>query len=177
MTNYNVILDLSATHGTQPSKVRQVQNPTASGTTAPAINPGEPVAATLGNQYATPLATSKPIVGTDFVFGISDDTSTESGGNDGIVHVQPIDPKAVYLCNANSAVNVTTQTLYNALVGKRVVFSKSAANNTGIYTVLGTDSANNGLVIENCDIIANPGKIAFSFRLGTAYNAMASGTT
>lgn len=161
---------MSASHGTHPSKLRQVQNPTASGTTAPAINPGEPVAATLGNQYATPLATSKPVVATDFLFGISDDTSTESGSNDGSVHVQPIDPKAIYLCNATTPSNVATQALYNALVGHRVLFTKSAANNTGIYTVGTSDSSTSGLVIENMDVIANPGKIAFSFRVGTAYN-------
>ena len=170
MTNNNVTLDLSATHGTQPSKVRQVQNPTASSVTAPAINPGEPVAATLGGQYATPLATSKPVVATDYLYGISDDTSTESGSNDGIVHVQPIDSKAIYLCNATTPANVATQALYNALVGHRVLFTKSAANNTGNYTVGTSDSSTSGLVIENMDVIANPGKIAFSFREGLAYN-------
>lgn len=168
---YDIIQAATSQPGTQPAKPRQVQNPTASSVTAPAINPGEPVAATLGNQYATSLATNKPVVATDYMFGISEDYSSESGSNDGIVHVSPIDTNVMYLCNANSAVNISTQTLYNALVGKRVLFSKSAANNTGKYTVLGTDSATNGLVIENNDIIANPGKICFSVRGGAAYNA------
>jgi hypothetical protein len=170
MSLYNVIADATSGVGTKPSKVRQVQNPTASGVTAPAINPGEPVAATLGNQYATPLATNKPVVATDYMYGISEDYSTENGGNDGVVHVTPIDPNVIYLCNAKVASGVATQALYNALVGARVLFDKSAANNTGVYTVLVADGSTHGLVIENNDIIANPGKIAFSIRSGVAYN-------
>jgi hypothetical protein len=170
MALYDITADASAVIGTNPSKVRLVQNPTASSVTAPAINPGEPVAATLGSNYATSLATSKPVVATDFLFGISEDYSTESGGNDGIVHVQPIDQKAIYLCNATTPANIATQALYNALIGHRVLFTKSAANNTGKYTVGTSDSSTSGLVIEYNDIIANPGKIAFSFREGLAYN-------
>lgn len=170
MTNYNVILAATAQPGSNPAKVRQVQNPTASSVTAPAINPGEPVAASLGSQYATPLATAKPVVATDFMYGISEGYSTESGANDGTVMVSPIDQNTIYLCSATTLANIATQALYNALVGKRVVFAKSAANNTGIYTVGVADGSTNGLVIENNDIIANPGKIAFSIRNGVAYN-------
>lgn len=170
MSLYNITVGATSQPGTQPAKTRQVQNPTASSVTAPAINPGEPVAASLGSQYATPLATNKPVVATDFMYGISEDYSTESGSNDGIVHVSPIDQNCIYLCNAKVASGVATQTLYNALVGKRVLFDKSAANNTGVYTILVADSSTSGLVIENMDVIANPGKIAFSFRNGVAYN-------
>lgn len=171
MSLYNITVAATSQPGTQPAKSRQVQNPTASGVTAPAINPGEPVAASLGSQYATPLATAKPVVATDFMYGISENYSTESGSNDGSVVVSPIDTNVIYLCNATVASGVATQALYNLLVGKRVVFAKSAANNTGIYTVGVADGSTNGLVIENMDVIANPGKIAFSIRGAVAYNA------
>ena len=170
MTLYNVTMAEPSHAGTSPAKVRLVQNPTGSSVTAPAFAPGEPVGWTLGGPYVIQLVTAAPVIGTTFVAGIAEDYSTESGANDGIVHVSPIDPNTVYLCNANSAVDISTQAKYNALVGKRVTFSKSAANNTGIFTVLGTDGSTYGLVIENSDIIANPGKIAFSFRVGTLYN-------
>lgn len=170
MALYDIILAGSSQVGSGPAKVRQVQNPTASGVTAPAINPGEPVAATLGSQYATPLATSKPVVATDFMYGISEDYSTESGSNDGIVHVVPIDQNRLYYCNATTAANIATQALYNALVGHRVLFTKSAANNTGKYTVGTADTSTSGLVIENSDVLANPGKICFSFRGTLQYN-------
>lgn len=167
---YDIILDASDQVGSGPSKVRQVQNPTASSVTAPAINPGEPVAASLGTQYATPLATAKPVVSTDYMYGVSEDYSTESGSNDGVVHVVPINQNRLYLCNVTTASDINTQAKYNALVGHRVVFTKSAANNTGKYTVNTADGSTNGLVIENSDIVVNPGKICFSFRGTLEYN-------
>lgn len=163
-------MDATANVGSKPSKIRIVQNPNGSSVTAPAISPGEPVAATPGSNYVFPLATSKPVAGTDYISGISEDFSSESGANNGIVHVSPVDPGAIYLCTANNTALIATQTLYNALVGARVTFNKSAANNTGVYTVNLTDGSTNGLVVEYSDVIANPGKVAFSFRVGTLYN-------
>ena len=177
MTAYNVTIAEPSHTGTAPAKVRLVQNATSSSKTAPQFAPGEPVGWTLGGPYVIQLVTAAPVIGTTFVAGIAEDYSTEGTTLDGIVHVSPIDPNTVYLCNADSTVDTTTQAKYNALVGKRVTFSKSAANNTGVFTVLATDSANNGLVIEYNDIIANPGKIAFTFRVGCAYNAYAASTT
>ena len=45
--------------GTRGSRSHQV----VAGGTPPAINAGEPVAKTLGNEYVTALATNKPVVG------------------------------------------------------------------------------------------------------------------
>lgn len=137
----------------------------------PAINPGEPVTKALGQQYVVTCATNKPAVGTDYMAGISMDASTESATVDGSVNVIPVTTGVIYMCAANSAVTITTQAQYNALVGSRVLFSKSAAGNTGIYTVLGTDSTNNGLVIEDLSVTRYPGMIAFSIRNGASYLA------
>lgn len=169
MTLNNVQLAQSEVMGSLPSKRYLVQNPTASSVTAPAINAGEPVAKALASEYVTVLATNKPVVATDFLAGISTDTSTESGSNDGFVNVTPVDCNVVYMCTANNTALIATQALYNALIGARVLFSKSAANNTGVYTVLLSDSSTSGLVVEYNDVIANPGKVAFSFRTGLSY--------
>jgi hypothetical protein len=60
-----------------------------------------------------------------------------------------------------------TQSEYDALVGKRVLIDLT----TGSYTILATDSANNGCVVQPLDISKQPGKVAFSFRDGCNYLA------
>ncbi len=133
----------------------------------PTINEGEPVGYALGQQYAATLATDEPVVGTTFMAGISASASTETASVDGTVQVTPLVPGVVYMAAANSAVTVTTQADYNALVGKRVLFDKTS----DVYTVLGTDGATYGLVIEDLDVTQYPGKIAFSIRTGASYLA------
>ena len=73
----------------------------------------------------------------------------------------------VYICAANAAVDVSTQAKYDALVGKRVKFDKTG----DVYTVLGTDGATFGLVIEDLDALKHVGQIAFSIRAGANYLA------
>ena len=77
---------------------------TQAGGTPPAINAGEPVVRSLGaGQYVTQMATSKPVVGTDYMAGISATTSTETASVDGTVQVTPIVDGESYLFLAYTA--------------------------------------------------------------------------
>lgn len=135
----------------------------------PAINAGEPVSKTLGNQYVITNPTSGQVVNTNFMAGVSTTASSESATADGIVNVTPLQDGQIWLIAPTTAATWNTQAKYNALVGSRVLIQKSAAGNTGVYTILAADSTNNGCVIENLDIFRYPGKVAFSFRSGLAY--------
>lgn len=152
-----------STFGTTGTRRLQV----AADASFPTINEGEPVAKALGAAPATSLATGTPVVGTDFLAGISLSESNESATEAGVVDVLPLTPGTVYICDANSAVDVSTQALYDALVGLRVLFDKTG----DVYTVLGTDGATNGIVIEDLDVSKHEGKIAFSIRAGANYLA------
>ena len=138
----------------------------ASGTTA-SINAGEPVGKALGATVVATLATNKPVVGTDYLAGVSTTTSTETASAAGTVSVQPLDSRTIYLISPNNAAAWDTQAEYNALVGARVLLDKTS----GAYTILATDGANNGCVIEPLDISLYPGKVAFSFRSALFYKA------
>ena len=146
-----------------------VQFAVASGTTA-SINAGEPVAKALGNStgnVVSALATSKPVVGTDYLAGISASKSDETTTAAGKVYVQRLVPGLTYLCAPKTAAPWDTQTEYDALIGARVTFDLTG----GVYTINATDSANNGLTVEPLDIAKYPGKVRFSIRSGTAYYA------
>lgn len=45
---------------------------------ATTINPGEPIAVTLGTATVTAMATNKPVVATDFLAGIATSINTNS---------------------------------------------------------------------------------------------------
>jgi hypothetical protein len=158
-------------HGTRQFQV-------ASSAGAPAINAGEPVLKALGQQYAVTCATSKPVVGTDYILGIStgaagsNGTSTDTTTVAGVVEVKPVDPADVYYIAPLSPTTyfgtgyptTPSQTTYNALVGARVTFNKSAAGNTGTYTLNASDGATNGCVVQDMALINQPSKVAFLFR-------------
>lgn len=131
------------------------------------INAGEPVARALGQQYATPLANNKPVVGTDFIMGIASTTSTQTSTADAFVRVNPMTSKIIYLANPKVPATFATQSAYNALVGDRVLLDLTS----GVYTILATDGSTNGCVIEDLDIAKYPGKVAFSFRDACNYLA------
>lgn len=143
-----------------------------SGGTPPAINAGEPVSKTLGNEYVVTNATSAQVVGTNYLAGISLDNSTETASLNGQITVQDIDPKDTWLIAPAVAATygqgaTQSQSTYNALVGTRVLIQKVS----GVYTILAADSTNNGCVIENLTVADYPGKVAFSFRAGLFYLA------
>ena len=133
----------------------------AAGTVA-SINPGEPVAKALGAAVVASNATVSQVVGTDFLAGISETTSTETAGSAGSVGVTPIVNGVTYLIAPAVAATWDTQAKYDALVGARVLIQKVA----GVYTILAADGATNGCVVQPLDIFKYPGKVAFSFRSG-----------
>lgn len=138
---------------------------------APAINAGEPVSKTLGNQYVITNPTSGQVVATNFLAGIAATTSNETTTADGTVSVTPLQDGQIWLIAPAVAATWNTQAKYNALVGARVLIQKSAAGNTGSYTILASDNSTSGCVVENLDIARYPGKVAFSFRQALAYTA------
>lgn len=144
-----------------------VRHQVAAGGTPPAINAGEMVLKTLGNEYVIPMATNKPVVGTDFVAGISQSASTETASVKGTVDVTPLIPGTIYRINAKVAATFNTQAKYDALVGARVLIDVTG----GVETILAADGATNGCVIENMDITRFPGQVAFSVRAGASYTA------
>lgn len=137
---------------------------------APAINVGEPVSKTLGTQYVITNPTSGQVVATNFLAGVSTSQSTETTALDGYVDVMPIEQSMTWLIAPAVAATWNTQAKYNALVGARVLIQKSTTGNTGVYTILAADGANNGCVVENLNVFTYPGMVAFSFRGGLAYN-------
>lgn len=152
----DIVLYQSGPFGTGAGKVCNVA------AAATAILPGEPVARALGAATVTQMATNKPVVATDFLEGISVDSSTQTASVAGIVHVQPIMQGQIWLISPNVAATWDTQAEYDALVGDRVLLDLTA----GIFTILASDGATSGCVIEPLDISKYPGKVAFSFRDG-----------
>jgi hypothetical protein len=134
------------------------------------INPGEPVTKALGNTsgaVVTPMATNKPVVATDFLAGIATTTSTNTSTAAGSVRVMKITNGVSYLISPNVAATWNTQAKYDALVGARVLLDLTA----GAYTILASDGATSGCVIQELDVIKHPGKVRFTFREGVNYLA------
>lgn len=136
------------------------------------INPGEPVGfkALGANSYVIPLATSTPVVGTDYFVGIAASTATSSTTSSQLIDVYPFVKGAQYLISPNVAAtyglgSTPVQATYNSLVGSRVTFNLT----NGVYTINSTDSANNGLVVEYIDVTKASGKVAFSVRDSVQY--------
>lgn len=129
----------------------------ASGTTA-SIKAGEPVQKLAGTAYVTLAATNFPTTTLRHV-GIASSPSNETASAAGTVKVIPSVPGVTWLGNADAPTSWDTQAEYNALVGTRVLIKLSA----GVFTVLASDSAGNGCVVEYMDVSKYPGKVAFSF--------------
>lgn len=152
-----------------PSRQHQV----VSGGTPPAILAGEPVSKTLGNQYVITNPTSGQVVATNFLAGVATTSSTETASANGTVDVAPINSLDMWQISPTVPATwgltqgAVVQATYNALVGARVLIQKSG----GIYTILASDSANNGCVVENINVATSFGKVQFSFRAGLSYLA------
>lgn len=155
-----VVQESSSANGGRGSRTYNV----ATGSTV--INPGEPVVRSLGAAVVTRMygsgatGTAAPAVGTDYVVGIAQTTSSNTTSVAGTVQVLPLNSGVTFLANPNSAAAFDTQAEYDALVGDRVLVDLTS----GAYTVLGSDSANNGLVIMPLDVAKYPGKVAVAFR-------------
>ena len=152
----------------------------ASGAAA-SIKAGEFVLKTPGDPSVvvwTASNTAKPVVGTDYIVGLSASTSTDTVGAAGTVEIYPLIPGQVFLGNpttpatfGTATTGVLTQATYDALVGDRVLLRTSAA---GVQTIEPTDGATYGLVIQPLDITRYPGKVAFSINPGCDYLAKSS---
>ena len=128
--------------------------------TVASINAGEPVQKLAGVAGASTMPTAGPTA-TLRIMGISESVSTETASVAGLVDVIPVNLGQLWMCAPLSLAAIATQTLYNALIGKRVVFDKT----TGVYTVATAtaDATGNGIVIEYNDITRYPGQVVFSF--------------
>ena len=138
---------------------------------AATIKAGELVLKTLGDASVvvwTASNTAKPVVGTDYIAGLSASTSTDTATAAGTVDIIPLVPGVVYLGNPDTAATWNTQAEYDALVGDRVLLSTTSV---GIQTLLAADGSTHGLVIEPLDLAMYPGKVAFSIRAGASYTA------
>jgi hypothetical protein len=151
------ILEQGSTNG----RGSRVCNVAAGATT---INAGEPVARALGAATVTAMATNKPVVATDFLVGIAMTTSTQTASAAGTVEVFPINNGTTYLIAPKVAATFDTQDEYDALVGDRVLIDLT----TGVYTILATDGATSGCVIQPLEVAKYPGKVAFAFRAGVS---------
>ena len=131
---------------------------------ATTIKQGEPVGKALGQVYALPLATNKPVVATDFIAGVAATTSTNTASANGTVRVTKLVDGISFLINPKVAL-ATDQATYDALVGYRVLLDLT----TGSYTLLVADGSTYGCVIMPLDVLKYPGKIRFTFRQGCNY--------
>lgn len=136
------------------------------GTGATIINPGEPVTRAAGGivvtrMYSTAVTgIAQPAVATDFVVGIAQTTSNNTIALAGTIEIIPTNSGTTFLANPKDSTLWDTQAEYDALVGKRILVDLASS----AYTVLSTDSANNGLIVMPLDISKYPGKVAVAFR-------------
>lgn len=160
-----VLKENSGSNGGRGSRLYNV----AAGTP---IYAGEPVQATLGGFVVFPALTSTPVVGTTYFAGIAQTNSTNTASATGVVDVIPTTNQETWLIAPAVAATWDTQAEYDALVGDRVLLQNSvtvtATPTSGTYTILASDSANNGCVIQTLDVFLNPGKVAFAFRNGAS---------
>lgn len=136
------------------------------------IYAGEPVQRDLGGVAVYPALTSTPVVGTSYFVGVATTNSTNTTTAAGTIYVLPLTQGITYLGNPDVAASWDTQAEYDALVGKRVLLKNSVSvtgtPTSGTYTVLASDSTNNGCVVMALDISKYPGKVAFALRAGAS---------
>lgn len=133
-------------------------NSTGSSGSVSRINPGEPVTKVAGAAGVIAAANNAPTT-TLRIVGVASSTSTETATADGTVNVIPASSQDLFLITPKVAATFNTQQKYNDLCGARVLID----NTTGTYTLLASDGASNGCIIEWINIADFPGKVAFSF--------------
>lgn len=141
------------------------------------IYAGEPVQQrVVGAVVVEPNLTSTPVVGTSGVeglfVGVATTNSTNTSTAAGSVYVLPINSGITYLITPTTAGSWDTQSEYDALVGKRVLLQNSvtvsSTPTSGTYTLLASDSAANGCVVQAMNILEHPAKVAIAFRTRTS---------
>lgn len=129
----------------------------ASGALA-SINAGEPVEKLAGAANVKALVTNAPTA-TERIVGVATSVSTDTVAASGLVDVVPAAPGQIWLIAPKVAATWNTQAKYNALVGARVLIDLTA----GVYSLLASDGAGNGCIVEYLDIARYPGMVAFSW--------------
>lgn len=139
------------------------------------IYAGDPVQVDLGGASVYPAVTSFPTVGTSYVVGIAETSSTNTTSAAGTVVVTPTTTADTMLIAPDVTATWDTQAEYDALVNDRVLIKNSVSVTStptgGTYTLLASDSTNNGCVVQTLDVFKTPGKVAFAFRNGANYLA------
>lgn len=122
------------------------------------IKAGEPVTKAAGATGVLAAVNNAP-TSTLRIVGVATETSTETATVDGSVAVIPAKPGQIWMIAPKVAATWDTQAEYNALCGARVLID----NTTGTYTMLASDSAGNGCIVEYIDVLKYPGMVAFSW--------------
>ena len=166
-----IIVEEATTQGSRGGRLYNV----AAGTP---IYAGDPVQVrAVGAVTVQPSLTSTPVcsttAGVEGLFvGVATTNSTNTATAAGTVYVLPANSDITYLANPDTAASWDTQAEYDALVGKRVLLandvSVTATPTAGTYTILASDSANNGCTVQAMNIAEHPAKVAFAFRKGTS---------
>ncbi len=116
------------------------------------------------------MANNGPDASAHLMIGVAATTATNTASATGVVTVTPVDADLSYLVNPDVAATWNTQAKYDALVGARVLLKNSvtvgSTPSNGAYTLLATDSTNNGCEVQPLDISKYPGKVAIRFREG-----------
>lgn len=139
------------------------------------IYAGDPVQQFLGGTSVFPAVTNFPTVGTNYIVGIAETSSTNTTAAAGTVVVTPISIADTMLISPDVAATWDTQSEYDALVGARVLLKNSvtvsSTPTSGTYTILASDSTNNGCVVQTLNVFVTPGKVAFAIRAAANYLA------
>ena len=139
-------------------KFKVTANSTGSDGAVSRIKPGEPVTKVAGAAGVLAAATNAPTT-TLRIVGVATDTSNETAAADGTVSITPALDGQIWLIKPKVAASWDTQAEYNALIGARVLID----NTSGTYTILASDGASNGCVVEYLNVAERPGLVAFSF--------------
>lgn len=137
-----------------------------------AFRPGEPVLCTPGSATVTSLYTTnssgntKPVVSTDFIYGIASSGSTETATAAGTVKVTKFTEGMTWLVKPTVAATWNLQSEYDALVGDRVLINLASGYAAGSYTLLAADNATYGCVVMPLDVSRYPGQVRIAFRNG-----------
>lgn len=140
------------------------------------IYAGEPVyVVALGALSASvqPAPDNFPDASAHLMVGVAATSSTNTTTAAGTVWVTPVNSAIDYLIAPNVAGSWDSQSEYDALVGSRVLIDNSvtvtATPTSGTYTLLASDSTNNGCVVQALDIFKYPGKVSIAFRATASY--------
>lgn len=154
----SVYENAAATKTTGALKYFVAANSVGADGTVSRIKAGEPVMKRAGATCVLAAITNFP-TSTLRVVGVASSTSTETASVAGTVDVIPATNGQLFMIAPKVAATWDTQAEYNALIGARVLID----NTSGTYTLLASDSAGNGCIVEYLDVTRYPGMVAFSF--------------